>query len=360
VTTDFVGAMDRVFGPWPILVFVLSVAALAAFGTFLALRYAQWRQMFDQPGQRRSHSQVTPRGGGIAMVVVVVATAWCLRPDGASSALIAFILGLVAVAGVGWIDDHRPLSARVRLVVHLLASAAVAWSLSREDWLGVPWPEGVLGLVLIGVATLWLATCVNFWNFMDGSNGLVAIQSAFVGAVIVLWLAIAANLHDFAPPWAWLAMALSGACLGFLPFNFPRARIFMGDVGSGGLGFVCGVLLLAVVAKNPTWFWPMLLPPSALLIDAALTLASRILAGKNWTKPHREHLYQWLVRSGRSHARVALLYLAWGILVTVPCLVASANFPRWAPWIAVAELASGALVWIVARRALLRRNIRRG
>ncbi len=311
--------------------------------------------MFDQPGQRRSHVFSTPRGGGIAMVLTLLLAACGLWPGNQPALLLAFGIGLIAVGGIGWIDDHRSLSARTRLFVHMGAALAFACVLARET---ANWPSGASGFILIAIATFWLVACVNFWNFMDGSNGLVTLQSAFIALVMVAWHFVAARPHDDAPLMSMsMSLVVFAACLGFLPFNFPKARIFMGDVGSGGLGFACGALLLAMVAKNPASFWPMLLPPSALLIDASLTLASRMLAGKNWTKPHREHLYQWLIRIGLSHARVALLYLAWGIFVTVPCLVAIAKYPAFAAPLALLELAAGATLWFFTRRKLLR-NIR--
>ncbi len=352
-------ASDAVADPtFPVLmvlflaIVVLALVGLTAGLTWLALHYALRQRMLDQPDRRRSHSRATPRGGGIAIVLTIIIGALSLWMLEGWAALPVFALALTAVAGIGWIDDHRPLSARVRFVVHLLASLAFAAWLSRET---AKWPQGSLGFVLVLVAVLWLTVCVNFWNFMDGSNGLVTIQSAFVALAIVLWFALDGIFTDTDNPWPFLALAVLGACLGFLPFNFPRARIFMGDVGSGGLGFACGALLLVMVARNPSSLWAMLLIPSALLTDASLTLASRILNQRRWTKPHREHLYQWLIRAGNSHAKVAMLYLAWGVLVTAPCLAAIAHWPRAAPWIALLELAAGATVWFATKRALLRR-----
>lgn len=265
--------------------------------------------------------------------------------------LLAFVIGLAAVAGVGWIDDHKPLSARIRLLVHLGAAFAFACMLANES---PGWPNGVAGLVLVAVATLWLASCVNFWNFVDGSNGLVTLQSAFVAGVVFAWHMVPGAGSEVQAPWAGMALVMLCACLGFLPFNFPKARIFMGDVGSGGLGFACGALLLATVTAIPDAFWPMLLAPSALLMDAGLTLASRILNKRRWTKPHREHLYQWLIRTGRSHAYVAMLYLVWCLFAIVPGIVAIVRWPNHAPAIAVSILVAEAFLWWVIRRKLLR------
>lgn len=331
--------------------FAFGWVALSAMFTWLALRYAQRRGMFDQPGQRRSHVQTTPRGGGVAMVLTMIVAAYWMGFGIEPWSLLVFSISLAAVAGIGWIDDHSPLSARARLLVHLGAAFAFAGVLAYES---AGWPNGLAGFVLMAVATLWLAACVNFWNFVDGSNGLVTLQSAFVAAVVFAWHMVSGAADEVQGPWAVMALVMLCACLGFLPFNFPKARIFMGDVGSGGLGFACGALLLATVTANPDAFWPMLLAPSALLMDASLTLASRILNKRRWTKPHREHLYQWLIRTGRSHAHVAMFYLAWCLFVIAPGIVTIKHWPSHAPLIAVSILAVEAILWWTTKRRLLR------
>ncbi len=276
-------------------------AALGAAGTWLARVYALRSRLIDEPGERRSHSQATPRGGGIAIVAALLAAAIALglRFPAQASLALAFAVGLAAVAGIGWIDDHRPLSPWLRLVVHALAAAvlgAAVWHSSGSWWLGLA------GFVLaVGL--------VNVWNFMDGINGLAASQAALVA----LGLAWAGG-----PVWSWLALALLGACLGFLPFNFPRARIFMGDVGSGALGYAVAALTVFAAARlgpySGAWALAALLPPlAAFLVDSSLTLLGRVRRGERWWTPHTQHAYQsWARRSG--HARVTLAYAAFTLL----------------------------------------------
>ena len=327
-----------------------ALAAGAAF-TALALRYARWRQLLDLPGQRRSHRVPTPRGGGIAIVAVLLVALFLL--DWPLPRL-AFSLGvaLAAVALVGWVDDHRPLSARARIVVHFLAALGLClgWRpLVGEIDALVLWP-------VFALAAFWLAGCINAWNFMDGSNGLVASQCLWL-ALALAWMFGAADAQHLAlaRPFAALSLVLAGACAGFLPFNAPRAAIFLGDVGSGALGLACGALLLAALALVPQRAACLLILPSALLIDAALTLAFRVYSGRRWYTAHREHLYQWLVRSGRSHAQVAMLYLGWNLLVVVPACAASMRWPDLASPLAAAVLLLGVLVWWFGKTALCRR-----
>nr|WP_295379714.1 lipopolysaccharide biosynthesis protein [Pseudoxanthomonas sp.] len=262
------------FIPWLSLHFLV-----AAMGTWLARRYAIRRQLVDQPGERRSHSVATPRGGGIAIVGVLLLAAIVLgaRVPAERELFAAFGIGLVMVAGVGWWDDHRPLPASWRLLVHLLAALVFALALYRQ---GAPTWQLLVAIVAILVL-------VNVWNFMDGIDGLAASQALLVAVAAAFFLQ---------GPWSWLAAALFAACCGFLPFNFPRARIFLGDVGSGALGFALAVLLSLTPGLGEVTFWLFLLPPAAFLVDAGFTLATRILRGERWWTPHVTHVYQRAAR----------------------------------------------------------------
>lgn len=275
------------------LAWCLLFAAIAAAGTWMARRYALSRALLDHPGERRAHQVATPRGGGIAIVLAMLVACIVLlaRAGAAWPVLATFALGLLAVAAVGWIDDHRPLSARLRLAVHALAAGAFALGLGVAT---TQWQWALL-------AWLAIVALVNIWNFMDGIDALAASQAALVAAVV------GAALPGLAGALAW---ALAAACLGFLPFNLPRARIFLGDVGSGALGYALGALLVLAAMALPSRSLLWLLPPSAFLVDAGLTLARRVLRGERWWTAHSQHAYQsWARRVG--HGRVALAYAAW-------------------------------------------------
>ena len=274
--------------------------ALATAGTWLALGYARRRGLFDQPGERRSHVVATPRGGGIsiaaALLLAVLVLAY-MNP-GLRPVLLAGALGLVLVAAVGWIDDHRPLSARTRLAAHALSAALLAGAVLASGH----------GPLVAAIAFVAVMVLVNVWNFMDGIDGIAASQAAIAG----LGYALAAGAG--AP--AWLALALAGACCGFLPFNFPKARIFMGDVGSGSLGQGLALLVVLLMVAPEGGLapraWPLLvLPLAAFLVDATLTLGRRVLRREAWWQPHVQHAYQvWSRRLGR-HAPVTLAYAGW-------------------------------------------------
>ena len=263
---------------------------MGAAGTWLARRYALQRDLVDEPGERRSHAVRTPRGGGIAIVaaMLVACISLALRHPTHLPWLAAFEVGFTLIAGVGWVDDHRPLSPWWRLAVHCVAAAvflAPVWAAT----------ENIL-LVLTGFGLI--VTLTNVWNFMDGINGLAASQGALVAAALALTLG---------GPAGALGWALVAACVGFLPFNFPAARIFLGDVGSGALGYGIGALMVLAALSGPDTALVLLLPLAPFLVDAGLTLGRRFLRGEQWWTAHVQHAYQaWARRVG--HARVTVAY----------------------------------------------------
>ncbi|WP_372017637.1 MraY family glycosyltransferase [Pseudoxanthomonas sp. 10H] len=287
-------------GPVAWLAFHSAVSALA---TWLALLYARRRNLVDLPGDRRSHAEPTPRGGGIGITVALLAGCVVAVHLSVMSPMQAACAagGLLLVAGIGWIDDHRPLSPWTRLAVQCAAGLVLAWGLHGAEG------RWMLALVTAGLVPV----LVNVWNFMDGIDGLATTQAMLASIAFVL-------LAPSAGPAGW---ALAAAAAGFLPFNFPRARIFLGDVGSGTLGYA-----LAWVASLGTLDRPglpmavLLLPFCAFLVDATLTLARRMLAGEAWWKPHATHLYQQWVRSGKSHRYVTSIYAAFSFVTAILAL----------------------------------------
>ena len=273
---------------------ILVHLLVGAVGAGLARGYARRRSMVDHPGERRSHAVPTPRGGGVAIAVsLLLATVWmALRMPEAAPVLAGFGAGLALVALVGWLDDHRPLSPWFRLAVHVVAGAIFA----SGAWL----QGGDLRVAVLGfVATVAL---VNVWNFMDGIDGLATTQAILV-VVVPMLLAGAAGLA--------LGLALVAAALGFLPWNFPRARVFLGDVGSGALGFaVGGLVVMAVADAGPRALALSLLPLSACLVDAGITLCRRILRRERWWEPHVSHAYQHAARR-HGHPTVTIAFGAW-------------------------------------------------
>lgn len=285
----------------PLPAWAFCCFAIALAGTWLARRYALRAALLDHPGERRSHAVATPRGGGIAIVaaMVPVLVAACLQGGGTRPLFAAILGGLVLVAGIGWWDDHRPLGAAPRLVVHAVAAALLAWGLDAAGADAMVAGSGfVLALVL-----------VNVWNFMDGIDGLAGSQALVASAAYALFAG--------SGPVAWLGVALAAACAGFLPFNLPRARIFLGDVGSGALGYLLAALVALLLPIAGRTAAPLLLLPLlAFGVDASLTLARRLLRGERWWEPHVQHAYQAQARR-RGHGVVTAGYLGATIAASV-------------------------------------------
>lgn len=317
----------------------VGAAAVSAAITDGARRYALRRDLLDHPGRRRSHSVPTPRGGGLGIAVVcTLGGLWLAWIAPASRpALLAFAVGIALIAGIGALDDHRPQSARLRLSVHVLAAALYVFAL-------LGWPPAAADWGVWLLAVFALVGLVNIWNFMDGIDGLAASQALLVAAALAL---VTTGGR------AMLAVLLAGAAAGFLPFNTPRARIFLGDVGSGALGFALGALLLAGVAQQRLHWSGALLLISAFGLDAGLTLLKRVVQGRSWWRAHREHLYQWLVRRGRSHARVTLAYAGWTSGAALAMLgTRNALEPTVLTTVCAIVMGLGGAVWCILRRRL--------
>lgn len=316
-----------------IAIWLLSGFALGALGTWAARGYALRRQLIDQPGERRSHGQATPRGGGIAIVAVLLLAILVIAiraPEhGAGLGLAA--TGLLLVAGIGWIDDHRPLPATLRLAVHVIAAGVLCLGLASA---GAGPPDLAISFVLVVVL-------VNVWNFMDGINGIAASQAALA--------ALAYAIFAGEGPILWLGLALAAAACGFLPFNFPRARIFLGDVGSGTLGYALAALAGLSSIQSDGAAWMLLgLPLLPFLVDASLTLLARIVRAERWWEPHTQHAYQaWSRRRG--HAPVTVAYAS---AATVACLGMFAMRSSTSPIIMLSYavfLSLGGLAWMRLR-----------
>lgn len=307
-----------------------------------AMAYARRRGMLDQPGQRRSHTAPTPRGGGIGIVVAaLVALPGCLlglHPAWPWLMVAALWVGLAVVAAIGWWDDHRALPAMPRLAVQMAAAVLFAVALVAA---GMPWPW-LFPVVVAGAGS------INLHNFMDGIDGLLAQQAIFV----FVGLALLAGVER-QPPLAVALLALALACTGFWFYNRAPAKIFMGDVGSGSIGFLVFAFSVTLWRLRSDLLWPVAVLSSGFATDATLTLLMRVLRGRRWYSAHREHLYQWLVRLGHGHARVATAYLGWNMLAAAPLAVLAWRRPGIGWLVCALTYLLASMVWIVLKRGCL-------
>jgi Fuc2NAc and GlcNAc transferase len=315
---------------------VVACLTLAVGLTGSVRRHALRAGVMDIPNARSSHSQPTPRGGGIAIVVTVCVAALGLWLVGGSlpAPLVAALVGAGGlVAAVGYLDDRSGLSATVRFGTHL-AAAVLALLLLGPAAVAASVLPGLPDSVSWVVAVLTLVWALNLFNFMDGIDGIAASEAAFVsGAAAFL---IDSSLASGGV--VTVLAALSAACLGFLVWNWAPARIFMGDVGSGFLGFAIALLAIAAVVEGSLSLWTWLILTSLFVADATVTLLRRVLRGERWYAAHRSHAYQHLTRRWRSHRRVTLLFALVNVLVILPLAVWSVSEPRSAPVIAAVTL----------------------
>jgi len=257
----------------------------------LAIRHG----VMDHPTSRSSHAVPTPRGGGLGIVLVVIGAWGWLATRPVTWTILVLVIGIAMVGLVGQIDDTRSLGVGSRLAVHAVAASIVGFVAAS----GGSMPLIAAGLFLWW--TFWTISSINFVNFMDGINGLVVSQVT----VFALSVALFPEPTGSVP---LLAMIVVGACVGFLPWNFPRARIFLGDVGSGALGYLVPVLALLVMRGGNIDIMRAHLPLLPLFGDATWTILQRWRRGEQVTAPHRSHLYQRLANGGLGHTRVTLIY----------------------------------------------------
>lgn len=282
---------------WHVATFVLAALGSGLL-TWAWIQFARSRRIQDEPGQRRLHFAATPRGGGVAILVVVASgLLWFGLGHRSAQALVWLAAGVALFGLLGLADDTLAVGTPLKFALQLLAASMLVLPLSAEWALG--WPARM-------VLVIACAYLVNIWNFMDGSNGLVAVQTILIALALAIWPGQPANLQ-------LAALLLAGACLGFLPFNLPVARVFLGDSGSHVLGAaIFGLLLLDWHAGILDWRQGLLLA-SALLLDSGLTLLRRLLGRKPVWRAHREHLFQYAVRVGHSHLGVCICYGAFTI-----------------------------------------------
>jgi len=293
-----------------LLLMALMASGLTWLGTVVLCRWSPRLGLLDIPNDRSSHSQPTPRSGGLSFVLIwplltSVAALWSgtAMPPGTW----ALLLGGLLIALVSLMDDRWHLPAYVRFSAHVMGGLILLADGRMLREIVLP-GEAVwlLGWLSVPITLLWIVGLTNAYNFMDGIDGLAAGQAVIV-ATTLAWLAYVRAASGPA-----LAMAtLAGAVWGFLLHNWPPARIFMGDVGSAYLGFTfAGWAVLSGATRSsalPFLAWVVVLAP--FLFDTGVTLVSRIIRGQRWYEAHREHFYQRLIRQGWSHLAVTSLYI---------------------------------------------------
>ena len=277
------------------------------------------QKILDVPNPRSSHVVATPRGGGVAIVLTTLSALVILGSVGAAnSALLTGILGGGAlVALIGFADDRAHIAPRWRLLGHLIAALwVVAWlhGLPSLPVLGFSVDLGWMGYVLAAIYLVWILNLTNFMDGIDAIAGVEVISVCLGGAV--LYLMAVPNSTQWIPP-----LVLASATLGFLVWNWPPAKIFMGDGGSGFLGLMLAALSLQAAWVEPRLFWSWVVLLGVFVVDATVTLFLRVSRGEKFYEAHRSHAYQHAAQKAGAHLPVVLAVGAINLCWLLPLAI---------------------------------------
>ncbi|MCA4790339.1 MraY family glycosyltransferase [Acinetobacter towneri] len=293
----------------------LFIFFLLAFAmTYFMRAYALKKNIIDNPNERSSHSVPTPRGGGVAVVCSYLLALTVLI----YSQQLTVHIGLTLMAGgfvialLGFLDDHGHINSMLRLAVHFLVAIGVVISLGGFS--EVTALNGLqLGFLANIIAVLFLVWLLNLYNFMDGINGIASVEAiTTVVSMAILYYVLNTTLNSDI---LWL---LAACVFGFLLWNFPKAKIFMGDACSGFLGLTLGILALIALKENLALFCAWIICLGVFVVDATYTLIKRVLSGYKMYDAHRSHSYQILSRKWGSHTPVTLAVAAINLLWLFP------------------------------------------
>lgn len=303
---------------------ILPAAAVLSFGlTWWIRNYAVKRRLLDVPNERSSHDVATPRGGGvsIALTFLFCLTLLCIWGFLPSRTLIALGGSAGFVALIGFMDDHHDIHPGLRLLTHF---AAAIWALyllagiPAVPLLGYEIPAGFPAKAIAAIFLVWM---LNLYNFMDGIDGIAGVEAVTVcpGAALI-------HLTVVPDSGFWIVPAiLAASVVGFLFWNFPPARIFMGDVGSGFVGFSLGVMAIQAMSHEPQIIFSWLIMLGVFIVDATTTLVRRLWQREKIYMPHRSHAYQHASRQLNSHRIVTNAIGAINVVWLFPWALAVAN-----------------------------------
>lgn len=334
------GCLDDSREAYNVIVVALMVAfAITAVCAGWIVSRAGSRWLADHPNERSLHDRPVSRAGGIAIFAGLVAglgiVALVEAPVPGGGWMLA---GALIVVSVSFADDLRRVSPAIRIVFHVAAAVCVVLAGLSSERIVLPGAALDLGAAAGALFTvLFVAWMVNLYNFMDGMDGFAGGMTAIgFTTLAVLCVRQDAGLLSAA------GLVVASASLGFLPFNFPPARIFMGDLGSSLLGYLCAVVALSAERSASVPLWISVLVFSPFIVDASVTLARRTVAGERPWRAHRSHFYQRLVRIGWSHRKTVVR--EYGLMLAC---AASAVLALWVPGVQAAVLGVWVVVYVV-------------
>jgi len=325
------------------LILVSGVAGFFLFAliiTGLVRKYSIKNALIDVPNERSSHSIPTPRGGGLSIALSVLLVIGLLFLGGWTDIATALGIGGLIVVIIGWIDDHRHVPALWRAISYFIAAGWAIYCLGGLERIQLGSQAMSLGSIGTFLAIFWIVWLTNLYNFMDGTDGMAGSEaiciSLFAGAIF--WSVGETGLAIF-------CLAILMSTCGFLYWNWPPAKIFMGDVGSCLLGFVFGVLSIVGEKAGTITIAIWLILLAVFIGDATLTLLMRILRGEKWYQAHKSHAYQRWVQMGASHKRLVLSVLLINVMILWPMATMAFVWSEYSYQIAAASILLVSLLW---------------
>lgn len=305
--------------------FVFSIILISWLFTELYRRFALKYAIVDKPNDRSSHTLATPRGGGLAIIgaYYLGLAAIYIKDVVTYPIFVSLLFGGSAIAFVGWLDDQKNIPAKQRFAVHIIAAIFAMIMITEVPPL--PILSNTVTLEYSGYlfCVLAIAWSTNLFNFMDGIDGIAAVEliTVSLGAATILYFVG----NDFFASISLVLLAFS--TVGFLILNFPPAKIFMGDAGSGFLGFTLGVYAIGTSSEGTISPWSWMILYGVFMVDATVTLIRRVRNGEKWYQAHRAHVYQIMSRRWKSHKKVTLSVLLINITFLFPMAVLASLYP---------------------------------
>lgn len=302
-----------------IAVLLGGCAALGAAGAWLIAGIPFREHLLDAPNERSSHVEPTPRGGGVGILAAFIVAGLTLRIP------TTFLLAAILVSAVSFYGDYFRVSVKFRLIVHLIATSMLLLPLIPR--LTVHYDLSTIGFapftffLILPMIFLYLIGTANFYNFMDGINGIAGLSGAIAFGMMGVYTLYRPAPDTFQTALSMLSICIALACMGYLPFNMPRAKVFMGDAGSILLGFLFAALAVTLARnyQELACLASLLFPFYA---DELTTMAVRLRNHEELTRPHRRHLYQLLANdAGIAHWIVSLMYAAAQVIIGTVALI---------------------------------------
>lgn len=313
--------------PFPFFALLIGFTSTVLL-TYFLMKIGLRKGVLDIPNERSSHSSPVPRGGGVAVIIAffVFLYVYLSAVDGPIevSVLKSLLFGGAIIGAVGVLDDLSHIPARWRFLTHLgaaLLSLSLLPSLPNITIFGVSVELGMFAYAFFAISLVW---SVNLFNFMDGIDGIAGIQAITVlgGAALILSVQ---GQFDSLILFSYLAVCIAG----FLVWNWPPAKVFMGDACSGFLGFTLGLLAISTSLEGTINLWAWLILFGVFVVDATTTLIRRMVRGEKWYEAHRSHAYQILSRRFGSHWKVSVGVMVINIFWLLPLGFLAAVFPFW-------------------------------